>query len=38
MYLPHQPVLHKDHSCTELRVVYDARAKKESPTLNGATY
>ena len=38
MYLPHQAVIGKDHSSTKLRVVFDAGAKKVSPSLNDAMY
>ena len=38
MYLPHQAVIHKDHSSTKLRVVFDASAKKVGPSLNDAMY
>ena len=38
MCLPHQAVIHKDHSSTKLRVVFDASAKKVGPTLNDAMY
>ena len=38
MYLPQQAVIDKDHSSTKLRVVFDASAKKVSPSLNDAKY
>ena len=33
-YLPHHPVVREDKSTTKLRVVYDASARDEGPSLN----
>ena len=37
-YLPHHAVIRKDKSTTKLRIVYDASAKTEGPSLNDCLY
>ena len=37
-YLPHRAVLRMDKTTTKLRVVYDASAKKDGPSLNDCLY
>ena len=37
-YLPHHAVIRKDKSTTKLRIVYDASAKMDGPSLNECLY
>ena len=37
-YLPHHAVIRKDISMTKLRIVYNASAKTEGPSLNDCLY
>lgn len=37
-YLPHHPVVRKDKDTTKVRVVYDASAKEDGPSLNECLY
>lgn len=37
-YLPHHPVVRRDKSTTKLRVVYDASARSNGPSLNECLY
>ena len=37
-YLPHHPVIRKDKQTTKLRVVYDASARQDGPSLNECLY
>ena len=37
-YLPHHAVIRKEKSTTNLRIIYDASAKTEGPSLNDCLY
>ena len=37
-YLPHQAVIQRDKSTTKMRIVYDASAKENGPSLNDCLY
>ena len=37
-YMPHHAVIRKDKSTTKLRILYDASAKTEGPSLNDCLY
>jgi hypothetical protein len=37
-YLPHHAIIRRDKKTTELRIVYDASAKSEGPSLNDCLY